>query len=243
MQQTVDAQDRSISSLLILLLLYHTCCHFGVLLLYSVYVTVYSVCTFLVEFHKFVILWYVLLRSFFFFFLKYKFLYGVCYQIYITLWNWGEFRVVEFWPRSYITFFMLNSAEHEIFLLINMKIPTIVGIFICISRENFMLGYVLARKNLQLLVIWEFQQDRFHAQRSWAWKKVLKPRGQFWSFLAGLVSIPYMLCKSFAILTYVLYLLKSLGQRSEQRVYTAKCIIWSGSTLIANRPAILDIRR
>ena len=32
-------------------------------------------------------------------------------------------------------FFVLNSAEHEIFLLINMKMPTIVGIFIFICRE------------------------------------------------------------------------------------------------------------
>ena len=67
------------------------------------------------------------------------------------------------WPRGYKTFFMLNSAEHEIFhanksqitnnckfflakhdmktsLLINMKMPTIVGIFIFIIRENFMLN-------------------------------------------------------------------------------------------------------
>ena len=38
-------------------------------------------------------------------------------------------------------FFMLNSAEHEIFLLINMKMPTIVSIFIFISSENFLQGY------------------------------------------------------------------------------------------------------
>ena len=64
-------------------------------------------------------------------------------------------------PRGYKTFFMLNSAEHEICpnnksqitnnctllsmkisLLINMKMPTIVGIFIFISRETFMLSWV-----------------------------------------------------------------------------------------------------
>ena len=68
------------------------------------------------------------------------------------------------WPRGYKTFFVLNSAEHEIFpanksqitnnckfflakysssmktsLLINM---TIVGIFIFISGEHFMLSWV-----------------------------------------------------------------------------------------------------
>ena len=35
---------------------------------------------------------------------------------------------------------LLNLAEHENVLLINMKLPTIVGIFIFISRENFMLS-------------------------------------------------------------------------------------------------------
>ena len=65
---------------------------------------------------------------------------------------------------------MLYSAEHEIFsaniyenannnwhfhiywqrkfhsLLINMKMPTIVGTLIFISRENFMLSYILQEK-------------------------------------------------------------------------------------------------
>ena len=67
-------------------------------------------------------------------------------------------------PRGYKTFFMLNSGEHEIFdahkyknikksnfflgsgkprmlffLLINVKMPTIVGILTFMSRKNFML--------------------------------------------------------------------------------------------------------
>ena len=36
--------------------------------------------------------------------------------------------------------FLLNIAEHENSLLINMKMPTNVGIFIFISRENFILS-------------------------------------------------------------------------------------------------------
>ena len=36
--------------------------------------------------------------------------------------------------------FLINIAEHENSLRINMKMPTIVGIFILISRENFMLS-------------------------------------------------------------------------------------------------------
>ena len=31
------------------------------------------------------------------------------------------------WPRGYKTFFVLNSVEHEIFLLIIVKMPTVVA--------------------------------------------------------------------------------------------------------------------
>ena len=75
-------------------------------------------------------------------------------------------EIVQIRPRGYKKNFMLNSAEHEIFhanksqiinsakfflakqlsmkisLLINMKMQTIVGIFIFISREKFMLSWV-----------------------------------------------------------------------------------------------------
>ena len=69
------------------------------------------------------------------------------------------------WRQGYKTFFMLNSVEHEIlnahkykknqeirlfigsdkprmlfFTLINVKIPTIVGILTFMSRKNFMLS-------------------------------------------------------------------------------------------------------
>ena len=70
------------------------------------------------------------------------------------------------WASGYKTFSMLNSAEHEIcsaykkldtitklssctaelsmkfFLLINIKMPTIVSILIFISRKNFMLNWI-----------------------------------------------------------------------------------------------------
>ena len=69
------------------------------------------------------------------------------------------------WPQGYKTFFILNLVEHEIlyarkykkyqeirlflgsyepimpfFPLINVKMPTIVGILTFMSRKNFMLG-------------------------------------------------------------------------------------------------------
>ena len=37
--------------------------------------------------------------------------------------------------RGYKTFFMLNSTEHEFFLLINVKMPTVVGILTLRSRK------------------------------------------------------------------------------------------------------------
>ena len=42
-------------------------------------------------------------------------------------------------PQKYKTCFMLNSAETKIFLLINVKIPTIVHIFTFIRRINYRL--------------------------------------------------------------------------------------------------------
>ena len=41
-----------------------------------------------------------------------------------------------FWPQGYKTFFMLNSAVHEIILLINVKMPTVVISTINITSER-----------------------------------------------------------------------------------------------------------
>ena len=51
-------------------------------------------------------------------------------------------------PRGYKTFFMLNSAEHEIFLLINVKMPTTVGILTFMSKKNSILGLFEPEKKL-----------------------------------------------------------------------------------------------
>ena len=42
-------------------------------------------------------------------------------------------------PRRYKKF-MLSSAKHEIFQLINVKMPTTVGILIFMSKKNNILG-------------------------------------------------------------------------------------------------------
>ena len=75
------------------------------------------------------------------------------------------FSMTSIWVQGYKTVFMLNSVEHEImlisikilrkkfsffsgpgkrrmlfFLLVNVKMPTVVGIFTLMSRKNFMLS-------------------------------------------------------------------------------------------------------
>ena len=43
--------------------------------------------------------------------------------------------------------FMLNAAEHEIFLLINVKMPTIVGILSFMSGKNSIIGLTEPKKS------------------------------------------------------------------------------------------------
>ena len=42
---------------------------------------------------------------------------------------------------------MLSSVEHEIFLLINVKVPTIVGILTFMSQKNSLLGLAEPEKS------------------------------------------------------------------------------------------------
>ena len=44
-------------------------------------------------------------------------------------------------------FLMLNSAVHNYFLLTNVKTPTIVGIFTCMSRKSSTIGLSEPGKN------------------------------------------------------------------------------------------------
>ena len=52
------------------------------------------------------------------------------------------------WPRGYIFFFMLNSAEHEIFSA--NKYESTNNIYL---QRNFRAQLCLARKKLQMLII------------------------------------------------------------------------------------------
>ena len=55
-------------------------------------------------------------------------------------------------PRGYKTFSMLNSAEHEIYPIQNVKMPTIVGILTFISMLNTTSERLKARNFFHLLV-------------------------------------------------------------------------------------------
>ena len=43
-------------------------------------------------------------------------------------------------PQPDLAEFMLNSAEHDFFLLINVEMPTIVGILTFMNRKNSIIG-------------------------------------------------------------------------------------------------------
>ena len=61
---------------------------------------------------------------------------------------------------------MLNSAEQEIFLLINVKMPTIVGILTFMSRKNSILGLFEPVKKLNFLIFQTYEHLKLHAQLS-----------------------------------------------------------------------------
>ena len=68
--------------------------------------------------------------------------------------------------RGYKTFFMANSAEHKFILLINVKMPTIVGILTFISMINTTSERLKARN---FFISWYFrfyEQLKFRAQLS-----------------------------------------------------------------------------
>ena len=61
---------------------------------------------------------------------------------------------------------MLNSAEHEIFLLINVKMPTIVGILTFISMINKTSERLRARHLFIYRYFSYYEQLKFCAQLS-----------------------------------------------------------------------------
>ena len=69
-------------------------------------------------------------------------------------------------PQGYKTFSSSIQLSMKFSLLINVKMSTILGIFIFISKRNFHAQLGLARKNLQLLVIWDILAGQISVQLS-----------------------------------------------------------------------------
>ena len=67
----------------------------------------------------------------------------------------NSFTLVRSGPEV-IKKFMLNSSEHEIFLIKNVKMPTIVGILTFMSSKNSILGLSEPEKNLNFLIFLYF---------------------------------------------------------------------------------------
>ena len=87
---------------------------------------------------------------------------------------------------------MLNSAEHKFILLINVKMPTIVGILTFISLMNATSERLKARNFFIYRYFSFYEQLKFRAQLSWAWKKfynlgALTPFEMVWTFSSGAV--------------------------------------------------------
>ena len=76
------------------------------------------------------------------------------------------FYILEACPRGYKSFFMLNSAEHEIYPAGNVKMPTIVCILAFISRINTISECFKARKVVIFHHFTFYELLKFHTQLS-----------------------------------------------------------------------------
>ena len=61
---------------------------------------------------------------------------------------------------------MLNSAGHELFLLINIKVPTIVSIFTFMRSKIAFWAYLSVNKAEFLGIFYTYEHLEFHAQLS-----------------------------------------------------------------------------
>ena len=76
-------------------------------------------------------------------------------------------------PWGYTTFFMLNSAEHEIFSAHKYENANYCWNFHIYWQRKFHAQLYLARKNLQLLIIWDLLAGQISCSDELSMKKVL----------------------------------------------------------------------
>ena len=75
------------------------------------------------------------------------------------------------WVRGYKILSCSTQLSMKFFLLINVKMPTIVGILTFMSRKNSILGWSEPGKSWISRYFFTYGHLKFHAQLSWAWKK------------------------------------------------------------------------
>ena len=91
---------------------------------------------------------------------------------------WGHMQTVV-WPclkvcsgPEVIKLFLCSTQlSMKFFLLINVKMPTIVGILTFMHRKNSILGLSEPEKCWISWYFHTYEQLKFYAQLSWAWKK------------------------------------------------------------------------
>ena len=72
-------------------------------------------------------------------------------------------RIIKSWSRGYKPFFMLNSTL-KFFLLINVKMPTAVGILTCMSGENSIFGISEPKKGRISWYFCPYEHLKFYRQ-------------------------------------------------------------------------------
>ena len=80
-------------------------------------------------------------------------------------------RVSNSGPEVIKLFSCSTQLSVKIFLLINVKMPTIVGILTFMSGKNSILGLSDPKKSRISWYLYTYEHLKFHAQLSWAWNK------------------------------------------------------------------------
>ena len=84
-----------------------------------------------------------------------------------------EIDIIKIWPRGYKKNFVPNSTERKFILLINVKMPTIIGILTFISMINTTSERLKARHFFNCQYFSFYEQLKFRAQLELCTKKVL----------------------------------------------------------------------
>ena len=78
--------------------------------------------------------------------------------------GWSDPEVIKLFSCS-------TQFSTKFFLLINVKMPTIVGILTFRSRKNSILSLSESEKSWISWYFYTYEHLKFHAHLSWAWKK------------------------------------------------------------------------